>query len=354
MNRFRLLLPTLILLFAGLACRAAQRLVYGPPTVTSSPTITLTPTLTLTPTIGPSPTPSPTITRTPVPEQPALPPCDPKDLDCIYACFDRLALVLPDEPVEPLTGAYADTKAVFELVRYELKNDQLANPDPLWVPKDFIPYQQNVFAHERIWRYFAHLIPAENRAMLTHYLVSMRGSDYHYIAYVTARDNQAKTWEMNVNLQDASDAVELTVTLIHEYGHLLTLNSDQMDAEELNCKSLLTSEGCARDSSYADAFYRAYWKTLYPEWVKVDSEYDPDAAEALRQEFYQKHQEYFVSEYAATNPAEDMAESWTHFVLFSDSYTPAIARQKVSFFAQYPELVRLRQQILTNLCNYQP
>lgn len=354
MKRFRLLLAVFALLLSGLACRAAQRLVSGPPTITPTPTLTLTPTITLTPTVGPSATPSPTVTRTPVAQQPVLPPCGPQDLDCIYGCFDRLALVLPDEPMPPLTGSYADTKANFELVRYEIKDDQLTNPDPMWVPKDFIPYQQNVFAHERIWKYFSYLIPAPNREMLTHYLVSMRGGNYHYIAYVTARDDQAKTWEMNVNLQDASDAVELTQTLIHEYGHLLTLNAAQMDAEELNCQSFLSSEGCARKNSYMDAFYQAYWKSLAAEWAKVVSESDQDTYEEQRHAFFKKYENHFVSEYAATNPAEDMAESWTSFVLFTDSYYPTIARQKVSFFAKYPELVQLRQQILDNLCSYQP
>lgn len=354
MKPTRLILASLALAFSSLACRFAERIVFGEPTPAPTATLTLTPTITLTPTKGPSPTPSPTITRTPVPQQPVGAACQPSDLDCIYACYDRLALVLPEEPIEPLTGVYGDSAANFELVRYRISGNDIVEPDDLWLPPAFVPYQKNSTAHARIWRYFSHLIPAENRAMLVNYLVSMRGNNYNYIAYVTPVDELAKTWEMNVNIMDASDPIDLTITLVHEYGHLITLNDSQVDAEELNCKGLLTSHGCTRPASYMDDFYRAYWLKIYPEWRKIDEEFDPDTRDTLLKAFYQKYESHFVSEYAASNPVEDMAESWTAFVLFSGSSHRAIARDKVAFFNQYPELVSLRQKILDNLCSYQP
>lgn len=354
MNRSRLIFASLALIFSSLACRFAERLVFGEPTPSPSATPAPSPTATLPPSAGPSSTPAPAPTRTPVPQQPVGAACQPKDQDCIYACFDRLALVLPAEPVEPLTGIYGDSAANFELVRYRIAGNNIVEPDDLWVPAAFIPYQQNSAAHARIWRYFSHLISAEDRAMLVNYLVSMRGNNYNYIAYVTPVDELAKTWEMNVNILDASDPIDLTVTLVHEYGHLITLNDTQVNANDFNCKGLLTSHGCTRPGSYMDDFYRAYWLALYPEWKKIDDESDPDTHDALLKAFYQKYESRFVSEYAAASPVEDMAESWTDFVLFSGSSHRAIAREKVAFFQNYPELLRLRQKILDNLCSYQP
>jgi len=354
MNRYRVIFTSLALLFSSLACRFTERIVFGEPMPVPTATIAPSPTNSPVPTEGPSPTPSPTITRTPVPQQPVGAACQPNDLNCIYACFDRLALVLPKEDVPPLPGIYGESDATMKLVRYRIDGNQIVEPDTLWVPKDFIPYQQNTLAHERIWNYFAYLVPAENRTMLVKYLVSMRGGGYKYAAYVTATNDTSSQWEMNVNLLDASDSYDMTVVLVHEYGHLITLNDTQVDAEETNCQSLLTGDGCTRPKSYIDAFYRQFWKDIYPEWAKIEEESDPDTHDALLKDFYDKYQTRFVSEYAASDPVEDMAESWTSFVLFSGSSHDDLARQKVAFFKQYPELVALRQTLLDNLCSYQP
>lgn len=52
-----------------------------------------------------------------------------------------------------------------------------------------------------------------------------------------------------------------------------------------------------------------------------------------------------MTDYAATNPGEDIAESWTAFILQPKPTGSTIADQKTLFFYDYPELVRLRGQI---------
>ena len=69
-------------------------------------------------------------------------------------------------------------------------------------------------------------------------------------------------------------------------------------------------------------------------------------------EFYAKYPDQFVSEYAATNPVEDIAESWTEFVMRPKPTGTSIADQKVQFFYEYPELVETRRQILQGVCKY--
>ncbi len=73
----------------------------------------------------------------------------------------------------------------------------------------------------------------------------------------------------------------------------------------------------------------------------------------------------YVSEYAASSPedgAEDIAESWAMFVFSDTRYagdadddgeldvvcTDCVAADKVAFFADYPELVDLAEQIRQN------
>jgi hypothetical protein len=92
----------------------------------------------------------------------------------------------------------------------------------------------------------------------------------------------------------------------------------------------------------------------YEEWNAVDSINDDLLYYERLNKFYEKYQDQFVSDYAAANPGEDIAESWTYFILAPKPHGSTIAEQKILFFYEYPELVDLRQQILTNLCNAYP
>ncbi|WP_430868816.1 hypothetical protein [Demequina aurantiaca] len=79
-------------------------------------------------------------------------------------------------------------------------------------------------------------------------------------------------------------------------------------------------------------------------------------------ESYEDYPEDFVTEYAASQPdgSEDMAESWAMYVFGDTEYAGdadddgeldvvepgTVAAEKVAFFADYPELVNLREEIL--------
>ena len=65
---------------------------------------------------------------------------------------------------------------------------------------------------------------------------------------------------------------------------------------------------------------------------------------------YEKYKDQFVTDYAPTSPEEDIAESWSYFVLKPKPGSSTIANRKVLFFYEFPELVALRQQIAHNLC----
>ena len=62
-------------------------------------------------------------------------------------------------------------------------------------------------------------------------------------------------------------------------------------------------------------------------------------------EFERKYGDRFVTEYAMTDPAEDMAETFMVFVLQDRPGGTGIADQKLLFFWDYPELVELRSEI---------
>lgn len=59
-----------------------------------------------------------------------------------------------------------------------------------------------------------------------------------------------------------------------------------------------------------------------------------------------------VSPACAASPVEDMAESWTNFVLKPRPEGKRIADEKALFFYDFPELVAFQQQVIAGLCSY--
>jgi hypothetical protein len=172
-----------------------------------------------------------------------------------------------------------------------------------------------------------------------------------------------------VDIADIANRANLTYTLVHEFAHLLTLGPDQVTPslavfnnpedndiylqEVSACPNYFPGEGCANADSYIDDFYYQFWDEIREEWNEINLEEDEDIYYEKLDAFYQKYQDRFLTDYAATNSEEDIAESWAFFVFSSEPAGDSIAEQKILFFHQYPELVQLRSEILANLCaNY--
>jgi hypothetical protein len=151
-----------------------------------------------------------------------------------------------------------------------------------------------------------------------------------------------------VNIADIQYPDELTETLIHEYGHRLTLNaSQQMPVSGRPCEQA-ELYGCLRPEAYLNLFYEAFWGDIYAEWEQAHT----DPSGVLMSRFYENHRESFITWYASTNPVEDIAESWTYFILSPKPKPTFEASRKVLFFYDFPELVELRYQIIYGLCSF--
>ena len=241
------------------------------------------------------------------------------------------------------------------LITYDLNNDRPVDPvegEPFSYEEDEILADTEL--HQAMWREFANLIPAEQRTYITRYGIFIDGVD-NTMAYVEPNQEDPLTWKIVMDAVDAENKKEQQYTLIHEFGHVLTLNNQQVpfdkeayyddyafDEALQACSRFFTGEGCANSGSYINDFFNAFWQDIYDE---LPQDQDPDAI----YEFYEQYQDQFVTDYAATNPGEDIAESWTHFVLNDRPSGGSIADQKVAFFYNYPELVTLRDQIRARL-----
>jgi hypothetical protein len=350
MKRFIPILLFAFLVSLSLACRAASAFTEDTPT--------------------PAPHPTQRSTSTPPPPIPtSIPANTPNNCpngECIIGCVNKLdAIVSPKNKKPPRHKFESDEE--YTLVTYQVDGDQISDPQLETVMSTLKSYQKDSAAQKQIWDYFAAIIPPEQRTFITHYLVFTDGED-NLLASVAQSETSANQWDLSVDILDTSDPKDLTFTLVHEFGHLLTLNPSQVTPskaifndpdndsvykkEKKACSTYFPGEGCSHKDSYIDQFVERFWTSkLYEEWLKIDATEDPDLFDSKLTRFYKDHKAQFVSDYAPTSPEEDIAESWAYFVLKPKPAKQTIANEKVLFFYEFPELVSLREQIAHNLCD---
>jgi hypothetical protein len=256
------------------------------------------------------------------------------------------------------------------LVAYLIDNETLTEPYYYEDISSGLQNEQDNFeAHQELWNYFAALIPYEYREHLTEFSIFTDGES-NTLAAVAQTYNDPELWGLEVDIADTSDYYYLSFTLVHEFGHLLTLGPEQVPPslaifnnpddneiylQELSaCSTYFPGEGCSKRASYINQFYEQFWTEIYDEWNEINLEEDEDLYYEKLDDFYYKYEDQFLTDYAATNPAEDIAESFGFFVFAEKPAGDTIAEQKILFFYQFPELVKLRTEILNNLCTVFP
>lgn len=245
---------------------------------------------------------------------------------------------IPDGNFEPASGSAEEVE-----VTYDIQGDQITLDTSSQLSSE------SMEQHQQIWAYFTRLVPADARSMVVQFGVSSDGPEETMAWVEPLVETDLSAWILVIDPADASPPQELTFTLIHEYGHLLTLNQEQVNTAGAACSTYEPQEGCSDSNSYLNAFYEQFWTDLLPQILEIEQESDDDRYYDLLDEFYQAHSDQFISDYAATNLEEDIAESWAHFVLDQKPDGDTIAEQKVLFFYDYPELVELRRQIIQRI-----
>ena len=194
---------------------------------------------------------------------------------------------------------------------------------------------------QEVWDTFVRVTTLDFAAeVMTQYRVGdAPGSDT--LAYVY-QDDDPDYWILATNLATSENRTDLIATLVHEYAHILTLDGQEMDLATASCDTIEMSEGCALDDSYLWNFQEQFWSGYDDNAPAADND-DADVA----YEFYLAHEDEFVSDYAATNVVEDIAESFMTFVLEDqpDDAGASVVAEKLDFFWQYPELEAIRERI---------
>lgn len=149
------------------------------------------------------------------------------------------------------------------------------------------------------------------------------------LAFVDDEDGNGK-WRVAVNLAgyNSSTQRENKATFIHELGHIISLNTSQVDPNADNCANLKLDEGCARDGSIINTFWSKYWKGIK----------NPEFSE-----------DKYVTDYATTNEVEDLAETFAFFVLENKPEGNSVRDQKIVSLYNFPDLVSIRNEMRNTL-----
>lgn len=167
--------------------------------------------------------------------------------------------------------------------------------------------------------------------------------DSDTLAYVY-QDSDPQYWILAANLATADDEELLVATLIHEYAHILTLATDEFDPAGTCDADIELMEGCPAEDSVLGAFRERFWDG-YGDEAPAGDNTDPDIA----WDFYLANEDDFVSDYAATNVVEDIAESFAVWVMEASSDGDSVVGEKLRFFDEYPELSAIRERIRAEL-----
>lgn len=249
---------------------------------------------------------------------------------------------------EEETGDYYDDNEGEEgaLTLYRINGDQISKIRDYDVKKKYASFQEDVAKHQAMWAYFTQLIPSDARQRIVEFEVFHgEGEVLGYVA--PTEETDLSRWKMGLaidvvgNLSSVDLQTEFAYTAIHEVGHVLTLDDTQIESGTGigACGAFHIDEGCAKPNSYINELFTLGWADIMDEFKNIrneDESYD----------FYLKYQDRFVTEYASSNPAEDVAEVFAVFVTSNQAPRGnSIADQKVRAMYERPELMDLRDKI---------
>lgn len=227
------------------------------------------------------------------------------------------------------------------LTLYQVDGNTIIKIKDYEVEAKFKPFQEDVARHFEMWDFVTRLIPLEARSKITQFEV-FHGEDDVQGYVLPPNENDLSEWRFGLAIDIANNLGEIdfqnlfTYVALHEYGHILTLNDQQVVAgKESGCNTYFTGEGCSDEDAYLTRFYNLGWKDIANDPVIDEPE-----------DLYNKYPNRFVTAYAATNPGEDIAEVFSFFVAMEGkSAGDKILDQKINLFYEFPELVTLRENI---------
>ncbi|MGI9648506.1 MAG: hypothetical protein ACR2OI_08310 [Acidimicrobiia bacterium] len=191
--------------------------------------------------------------------------------------------------------------------------------------------------HAGAWERWVELVPSSSRWRVGRFETIAGSTD----GQVEPVSDSLQVWILRISQLEEEI---LDVALIHELGHLASLGPGQIlpDTDPSvrdNCVTYFSVEGCAIPGGLFDRFVAEFW----------DLESGWDSGSHASEQRFQNDRDSYVTGYAATNPGEDIAETFVFFVYRLRPTGPTIAEDKIRLLWEFPDLVELRETLRRNL-----
>jgi hypothetical protein len=140
-------------------------------------------------------------------------------------------------------------------------------------------------------------------------------------------------WILSLDVADLSDRALIEETIVHELSHAVTLDDDVFRfGDDTGCRGVTMSLGCADDGTILARFAARFWSDG-ADGATPTSAPDPSG---------------FVNDYASSAPHEDLAETFTAWVL-GWPVDGATIEAKIEMLAADPELAGLAGELRDRL-----
>lgn len=276
-----------------------------------------------------------------------------------------------------ITGCERDYNAEqnwIDITSYKVSKKKIKLEENLPVPDELKKWQDDVKKHRQLWNQFVKIIPPKYLSDIGYFVIFTDGLEWNEMDVLPTEDS--KKWVLIIDIVDwyclgSLREANITYTMIHEFGHMLTLGPSQVNVEyqlraafdeedpdfeevflakEKECSPrFMTHSGCAKENSYINAFVKKFGIKKFSEHINFNYQfYSNEWIEAL-EDYYGSQVASYVTEYAASDPHEDMAESFTAFVLKDKPEPITLANKKILFFYDYPDLIKARDFIRSKL-----
>lgn len=176
------------------------------------------------------------------------------------------------------------------------------------------------------------------------------GNSTEFDAFVETLPPKHEYWQFSVNEEiiNDEDSDSNTELIVHELAHIISYEeiSGVPRPAQTTCAEYFSVHGCPAKNSYLSQFVDKFWSDSDLSRASQFAEAADPLEEAYS--YYDKHENEFVTDYAASSPEEDFSESFMYFVLGESVKRKTIASQKVDFFNQYLYLLEVQNEIREN------
>jgi hypothetical protein len=161
------------------------------------------------------------------------------------------------------------------------------------------------------------------------------------LAFVQPLDVDGTLFQMSISLDEYEfDPQEALLTMAHEFSHVFTATPSQTDrsveAAE-NCTTYDNGEGCFLEDSLIFQWVDIFWVDYIDDFDPLVEAFIADGEERCAQDAG------FLGPYAASNPEEDFAESFSAYVFDVEAATPE-QQERLDWMADQPGLAEFRDR----------